>query len=183
MAVALLIGCGANGNPAASREKERDAEIINIAIGQDMTLARAYGRARAFVEDPRRRAILRRYLAQEQEHIDGWTQAIRGLGGQVETEPEAPDYSEVESEGEYLRFIYELTGSQLTHFLDDVPQFSTPAPQSFAASIAANEAQHLVVLRQLLGSDLLEAVPDSFDTGEIPPPEPGRGAAPPGGKG
>ena len=97
---------------------------------------------------------------------------MRGLDGTVEAEPEELDYSGVRTEDDYLRFAYEVTSTDLTHFLEDVTQLSTSAPQSFAASIAANEAQHLVVLRQALGADLLEAVPESFDTGEVPPPPP-----------
>jgi hypothetical protein len=116
------------------------------------------------------RAVMRTYVAQELEHIDGWTKAMRGLDGTVEAEPEELDYSGVKTEDDYLRFAYEVTSADLTHFLDDVTQLSTSAPQSFAASIAANEAQHLVVLRQALGAGLVEAVPDSFDTGEVPPP-------------
>ena len=85
----------------------------------------------------------------------------------------------MKSERDYLLFAYELTGLQLTHFLDDVTHLQTRAPQSFAASIAASQAQHLVVLRRLLGAGLLEAVPEAFDTGEVPPPAaetpPGKG--------
>jgi Ferritin-like domain len=170
VAAALLWGCGQKGNPAAKGEKAKDADIVNVAIGQEMTLIEAFRHGIPLLRDPETRAIARRYLAQEQEHIDGWTKAMRGLGGRVEAEAENLDYSAVKRESEFLPFIYELTSSQLTHFLEDVTQLSTPAPRSFAAAIAANQAQHLVVLRQTLGADLLEAVPDSFDTGEVPPP-------------
>ena len=174
-----IAGCGEKGNPAAQDEKAKDAEVLNVAIGQELALVDAYRHGLPLLNDPETRAIARRYLAQEQEHIDGWTKAMRGLGGQVEAEAEELDYSGVKDEAGFLLFIYELTSSQLTHFLDDVNQLSTPAPRSFAASIAANEAQHLVVFRQTLGAGLLEAVPDSFDTGEVPPPA----AAAPHGKG
>jgi rubrerythrin len=166
----LAAGCGSGGNPAAMDEKEKDIAILNVAIGQDLSLIDGYRHAGALVHDPERRALFRKLVAQEQEHVDGWTKAMRGLGGKVEGEAEELDYSEVKSEDDYLRFAYELTSSQVTHFLEDVTQLSTRAPQSFAAAIAANEAQHLVVLRQTLGAGLLEAVPDSFDTGEVPPP-------------
>jgi Ferritin-like domain len=170
IAAVALIGCGEKGNPAAQDEKAKDAEVLNVAIGQELALVGAYRHGIPLLRDPETRAIARRYLAQEQEHIDGWTKAMRGLGGQVDTEAEELDYSGVKSERDFLLFIYALTSSQLTHFLEDVTQLSTSAPRSFAASIAANQAQHLVVLRQTLGADLLEAVPDSFDTGEVPPP-------------
>jgi hypothetical protein len=174
-----LGGCGGTGNSAGPDERAKDAQVVNVAIGQDLALTDAYRRAGSFVHDPENRALLRQFVAQEQEHVDGWTKAMRGLGGQVEAEAEALDYSGVKSERDYLRFVYELTSSELTHFLEDVTQLSTRAPQSFAAAIAASEAQHLVVLRQALGADLLEAAPDAFDTGEVPPPE----EMTPGGKG
>jgi Ferritin-like domain len=174
----LVGGCGGKGNPAGEGEKERDAEILNVAIGQELTLIDAYRHGSALLHDPELRAVMRRYVAQEQEHIDGLTMAMRGLGAKVEAEAEELDYSEVKTASDYLHFAYELTSKQLTRFLDDVIQLSTPSPQSYAASIAANEAQHLAVLRQALGADLLEAVPDAFDTGEVPPP-----ASPPDGKG
>ncbi len=170
-------GCGGQGNSSAQGEKAQDAEIVNVALGQEMALIDAYRRAGTLADDLENRALLRRFVAQEQEHVDGWTKAMRGLGGRVEPEPEELDYSGVKTERDYLDFVYELTGAQLTHFLEDVTQLSTPAPQSFAASIAASQAQHLVVLRQALGADLLEAVPESFDTGEVPPP---AGKTPPG---
>jgi rubrerythrin len=167
-----LAGCGEKGNPAGTSERDHDVEVLNVAIGQEQALADAYRRAGAYVQDPEMRSVMRTYAAQELEHIDGWTKAMRGLGGKVETEPEELEYAGIESEDDYLRFAYEITSTELTHFLEDVTQLSTSAPRSFAASIAANEAQHLVVLRQALGADLMEAVPESFDTGEVPPPQP-----------
>lgn len=174
----LLAGCGEHHNPAATGEKDHDAEVLNVAIGQEMALIDVYKHVGAHLRSPRARAIMRRYAAQEAEHIDGWTKALRGLGGELDAEPEEVEYSGLRDETDYLRFAYEQTGDHLTHFLDDVTQLSTPAPRSFAASIAANEAQHLVVLRQLLGAGLLEAVPESFDTGEVPPPGESSGTTP-----
>jgi rubrerythrin len=165
-----LAGCGEKGNPAGSSEKAHDIEVLNVAIGQERALVDVYKRAPAFVHDPEMREVMRAYVAQELEHIDGWTKSMRGLDGKVEAEAEELDYSGIETEDDYLRFAYGVTSADLTHFLEDVTQLSTSAPQSFAASIAANEAQHLVVLRQALGAGLVEAVPDAFDTGEVPPP-------------
>ncbi len=180
LAASLLCGCGGSSKPAVEDERAKDSEVLNVAIGQEMSLIDAYRRAGGFVHDARSLALFRELVAQEQEHIDGWTKAMRGLGGQVEAEAEELDYSDVKSEHDYLEFAYELTSSELTHFLEDVTQLSDTAPRSFAASTAASQAQHLVILRQMLGADLLEAIPDSYDTGEVPLPEPPASAAAPG---
>ena len=176
-AAAMLGGCGDDGGGGTggggdvAAEKAADAEILNVAITQELTLVEAFDMGLPLLRRPQARALFRQFVAQEREHIDGYTKAMRGLGGEVDAEPEEIDLSDVKSERDYLLFAYDLIGLQLTHFLDDVTHLRTRAPQSFAAATAASQAQHLVVLRQLLGADLPEAVPEAFDTGEVPPPE------------
>ena len=175
IAVSLLAGCGDDDGGGGAEddvaaEKAADAEIVNVALSQELTLVEAFDIGLPLLRRPRTRALFRQFIAQEREHIDGWTKAMRGLGGEVDAEPEEVDLSEVEGERDYLLFAYDLIGLQLTHFLDDVTHLNMRAPQSFAASIAASQAQHLVVIRQLLGADLAESVPEAFDTGEVPPP-------------
>ena len=160
-AAALLAGCGDDGGDSGgggggdvAAEKAADAEILNVAISQELTLVEAFDLGLPLLRRPQARALFRQFIAQEREHIDGFTKAMRGLGGEVDAEPEEIDLSEVKSERDYLLFAYDLIGLQLTHFLDDVTHLHNRAPQSFAAAIAASQAQHLVVLRQLLGADL-----------------------------
>jgi rubrerythrin len=175
VATALLAGCGGGGDTgggsgSVANEKAADSEVLNVAIGQELTLIEGLEAGLPLLRGPESRALMRQLIAQEREHIDGWTKAMRGLGGEVEAEAEELDFSELESEQDALLLAYQLTSSQLTHFLDDVTHLQTRAPQSFAAAIAASEAQHLVVLRRLLGTGLAESVPEAFDTGEVPAP-------------
>jgi rubrerythrin len=175
IAASLLAGCGDDeGGGGATEdvaaEKAADAEIINVALTQELTLIEAFDSGLPLLRRPQTRALFRQFIAQEREHIDGWTKAMRGLGGEVDAEPEEVSLSEMKTERDYLLFAYDLIGLQLTHFLDDVTHLNMRAPQSFAAAIAASQAQHLVVIRQLLGADLAESVPEAFDTGEVPPP-------------
>jgi rubrerythrin len=178
VAALMLAGCGGDsgdsgggGGGDVAAEKEADAAILNVAISQELTLVEAFDLGLPLLRRPQGRALFRQFISQEREHIDGFTKAMRGLGGEVDAEPEEIDLSDVKSERDYLLFAYDLIGLQLTHFLDDVTHLHNRAPQSFAAAIAASQAQHLVVLRQLLGADLAESVPEAFDTGEVPPPE------------
>jgi rubrerythrin len=176
VAAALLGGCGGGGGGGgegtAADEKAADAEILNVAIGQEMTLVDAFYGGLPLLRRPETRALFRQFIAQEREHIDGFTQAMRGLGGEVDAEAEELDTSEVKTEHDFLLLAYQLTSSQLTHFLDDVTHLEMRAPQSFAAAIAASQAQHLVVIRRLLGAGLAASAPDAFDTGEVPAPTP-----------
>ncbi len=183
VAALLLAGCGGGGGGGTiTTDKAADTEILNVALSQELTLIDLYSHAMPLLRGEVHE-IARQFLSQEQEHVNGLTKAIRGLGGKAEGEAEEVDFSDLESGPDALLALYEMTSLELTHFLDDVTHLTMRAPQSFAASLAANEAQHLVVFRQTLGADLLESVPEGFDTGEVPPPAPTEAAPNPAGKG
>lgn len=175
--VALLGGCGGGGggDSAVEAEKAADTEIVNAAIGQELTLIEAYRQGFRLLrgED---RAMARHFTAQEQEHVNGLTKLLRGLGGDYEGEATELDFSEIKTGRDFLVLAYELTSSQLTHYIDDVSNLATPAPRALAATMAANEAQHLVLLRQALGLGPVASVPEGYDNGEIPPPVENSGA-------
>src|SRR5215207_2048820 len=127
LAAALLVGCGGDDEDGGggaiddvAAEKEADAAVLNVALSQELTLVEAFDQGLPLLRRPQTRALFRQLLAQEREHIDGWTKAMRGLGGEVDAEPEDVDLSEVRSERDYLLFAYDLIALQLTHFLDDV---------------------------------------------------------------
>jgi rubrerythrin len=172
-AAIVLGGCGGGGGAGGTvaDEKAADAEVLNVAIGQEMTLVEGFESGLPLLGRPEARAMYRQLIAQEREHIDGFTKAMRGLGGEVDAEAEELDLTSVKTERDALLLAYRLTALQLTHFLDDVTHLDGRAPQSYAASIAASQAQHLVAIRRLLGAGLSESVPEAFDTGEVPPPE------------
>ncbi len=171
-ASAFVTGCGggdAGPGGTADAEKAADAEIVNTAIGQELTLIDAYRQGLPLLGGEDRR-VARHFIAQEQEHINGLTKLLRGLNGDYEGEAGETDFSEVKSERDFLTLAYEMTSDQLTAYIYDVPSLATPAPQALAATMAANEAQHLVVLRQALGLDRVASVPEGYDNGEIPAP-------------
>jgi hypothetical protein len=77
----------------------------------------------------------------------------------------------VKTADDFLTLAYELGGSALGSYIDASPSLYTSAPRVLASSLAASEAQHLVILRQALGAGLAASVPRGFDIGEEPPPE------------
>ncbi len=166
----VALGCGNSGQGAETDpEKGSDAELLNAALAQELTALNAYTRGLPLLKGPIR-AVGRHFRAHEQEYADAITKAIRGLGGEVEAKAADLDLSKVKTEADFLVLAYELEGAALTSYLDVAPQFFTSAPRTLAASLAAGHAQHLVVLRQGLGADLADAVPEAFDSGEEPPP-------------
>jgi hypothetical protein len=170
---ALLAGCGGGdsggGTSTTADEKAADVELVNAAIGQELGTIAAYESGLRLLHG-KSAAAVRQMRGQAQEHIDGMTKAIRGLGGEVEAEAEELDLSEVKDETGFLTFAYELESAAIAAYNDTVVGLQTSAPRRVSASIAANKAQHLVILRQLLGADLLESFPEAFDGGQVPPP-------------
>ena len=95
---------------------------------------------------------------------------MRGLGGEVDgekiaAEREALDYTGVKSRADFLVFAYERESRGIADDLTEISKLSASWPRSLLGSIAANQAQHLVLLRQALGAGPLASVPEPFETG------------------
>lgn len=181
VSLALLVvgaGCGGGGDDGGgggeeksdvAAARESDAEVVNVALSQELTLTQVYRHSLPLLKGEAR-AIARQFLSQEEEHIDGVTKVLRGLQAEAEGEVEEVDYGDVVDEEDALLQLYEITNLQVKHFIDDVAHLEGIAPRALISTMAANEAQHLTILRQLLGADRAESVPEAFDGGEVPPP-------------
>ena len=75
----------------------------------------------------------------------------------------------MKSRADFLVFAYERESRGVAGCLVEVSKLSTPWPRSLLSSIAANQAQHLVLLRQALGAGPLASVPEPFEAGTTPP--------------
>ncbi len=173
----LAAGCGKPGHGAETdSEKGSDADILNVALGQEMTALEAYTEGSALI-GPRFAPAARRLRAQEQEYVSAIAKAIRGLGGEATSTASGIEPDELHNQRDALTMAYELESAALAYDVEVAPRLFSDAPQTLAASLAAGHAQHLVVLRQGLGAPLAEAFPKAFDGGEVPPP---GGDTPPG---
>lgn len=175
VAILALAGCGGGGgsSPALS-EKEADADLVDNAIARELATADAYTHGLS-LPGGADTALLRELRAQAQEHVDALTKAIRGLGGEVDSEKiaaerEALDYTGVKSRADFLVFAYERESRGVAGDLSEVSKLSAPWPRSLLGSIAANQGQHLVLLRQALGAGPLASVPEPFEAGTTPAP-------------
>ncbi len=178
-AILLLGGCGKGGHGAETDpEKGSDAEFLNEALAREQAMADAYAAGRPLLRAPQR-ALGRVLLAQEQEYADALTKAIRGLGGEIEAEPEAPDLTGAKDQAGFLAIAYELESAALASYMGAAARLYESAPRTLDASLGAAHAQHLVLLRQALGASLSASIPEAFDGGEVPPP----GGGSPGGEG
>jgi len=170
-ALALSVaGCGGGGSTTtAVPDKAGDAEILNNVLARELAAIGAYERTLPLLRG-RALASAREFHAQEQEHVDAVVKALRGLG-----EPAEPEDEEIESEGletqaDALEFLYEVESVSVANNLRAISHLTSPWPRSLLGSVAANQAQHLVVLRRALGAGAAESIPEAFEDGTTPAP-------------
>lgn len=151
----------------ALAQADGDAQILEVAIGIEQTAVAVYDAAvGSGLLDEATMEIAELFRDQEQEHADALIAALEDLGG---TPPEPPGAGEVDrlghlrSQEELARFALELETIAVAAYYDAHAQLEDEALLRTVASIMANDAQHLVVLRQILGED---PSPAAFVTGE-----------------
>lgn len=167
-----LAGCGRSGQGAVTdSDKASDVEYLDSVLAQELTGIDAYGRVLPLLRGSAL-AVARQFRGQEQAHIDAVTKTIRGMGGETEAEASELEVPGPKSREEALRFAYEEENAALGQALDAAPHLNTSAPRMLVAALAASHAQHVVILRQLLGEGLEQSVPGAFETGDVPLPAP-----------
>lgn len=145
-----------------------DADVIERAVGLEQTAVFAYRTAARTRKLGRTTRVANLFAEQEQEHADALTRALAGLGGKPPAKPErARDVPGLEkaaagSARELLTFAVELETMAVKAYYEAHAKLRDPRLISTSAAIMADEAQHLVVLRQALGHN---PSPEAFVTG------------------
>lgn len=170
VAALLAGGCGPKGHGAETdSDKAADVEVLNTLLAQELTAVEAYEGSLDLLHG-RALAIGQQLLGQDQAHLDALTKAIRGVGGETEAEASELEEPGPKTQVEALTLAYEEENAALSEAIDSSPHLNTAAPRALAAALAASHAQHIVMLRQLLGTGLASSVPKPFENGEEPPP-------------
>ena len=110
-------------------------------------------------------SVAKLFQSQEQQHADLLIKTIKRLGAPPPPLPlpeDVPGLSEVKTEQQFLAFAVKLENQAIATYSDAIMNLQDPALMKPMAQIMANEGQHLVVLRQALGSD---PVPSATPTG------------------
>lgn len=164
-----LLGCGGDGGDS-SVDKEGDLRVLNEILARQLAAVEAYGQALPVLRGADL-AAAREFRAQEQEHVDATTKTLRGLDGESDPPAETIEAGDLQTRRDALTFLYELESATIDAELNAVGRLTIGWPRPLIASMAANQAQRLVLIRRALGAKPLEAVPEAFETGEIAVPE------------
>ncbi|HMC49746.1 MAG TPA: ferritin-like domain-containing protein [Solirubrobacterales bacterium] len=165
-----VVGCGGGAGSTSASEKERDAKLLNDVLGRQLAAVKTYGRLLPTLAGADL-AMAQQFHAQEQEHADATTKTLRGMGLEAEPSEETIEAGELKTRTDKLEFLYEMENATLDLQLSAVGKLNAGSPRPLIASMAANQAQRLVLLRQALGTKGVEAISSAFETGEIPAPE------------
>ncbi|HEU4706761.1 MAG TPA: ferritin-like domain-containing protein [Solirubrobacterales bacterium] len=169
LAAAALGACGGGGSSGAT-EREHDVKVLNDLLGRQLAAVEAYGRVLPRLHGGDL-AAARQFRAQEQEHVDATTKILRKIGGEAEPAEETIETDDLTTRADNLELLYAMESATIDFELSAVGKLTIGWPRPQIASMAANQAQRLVLLRRALGAAPLETVPSAFETGENPAPE------------
>jgi Ferritin-like domain len=164
-----LAACGGGGGESTT-DRDSDLAVLNEILGRQLAAVEAYGGALPALHGADL-ATARRFRAQEQEHVDATTKTLRGLDGEADPPEETIEVGELRTPRDAWAFLYELESATIDAELHAVDRLTIPWPRPLIASMAANQAQRLVLIRRALGANPAESVPEAFETGETPDPE------------
>lgn len=170
--VAIAIGlaaCGGGGD-GGNTDKAGDVRVLNEVLARQLAAVEAY-EAFVLVLHGSQLATARTFLAQEQEHVDATTKTLRGLDAEADPPAERIEFGRLGSPRELFEVVYEMESATIDLELHAVGQLTIGWPRPLVASMAANQAQRLVLIRRILGAKPLETVPEAFETGETAAPE------------
>jgi rubrerythrin len=161
--------------PAALAKGTDQAAVLESAVRLEQEATFAYAAIAESEGAGELAPIARLFAEQEQEHADALVRALRDRG--TSAPPKPTDEADVPGLAralagdmrELTAFAAGLETRALAAYYDAHARLEAPELLSTVASIMGNEAQHLVVLRQALGST---PVTEAFVTGRRRPGAP-----------
>src|SRR5262249_33433600 len=124
----IAAGCGRPGHGAETdSEKGSDVEILNAALGQELTALGLYTEGMPRI-GPRFAPAARRLRAQEQEYVSAISKVIRGLGGEATATATEVNLDELHNQGDVLARAYGLESAALAADIEAAPRLYSDAP-------------------------------------------------------
>lgn len=138
-----------------------DVDLLNQLLHLEHTAIAAYTAGTPLLPTATQKAG-KLFLNDELSHAGALAGLIKAAGGKP-IKP-APSYAlgHPRTSQEVLALLHEVENAQLTAYLDAITRLEPGFVQQSVASILANDAQHVAVVRAALGQT---AVPSAFVTG------------------
>ena len=154
---ALLAGCG--GKPlrekirGGARPPASDIDVLNSLLGVEN-----YGIAAWAVGIPllgqAGAAVGKQFLSQEIAHAGELADLIKAAGGKPRTRPDSYSLGDPRTAADAWSLLQDAERRQLDAYLAMIPSLSGGPVRATIATMFANDAQHLAVIRAAAGQSL-----------------------------
>ncbi len=150
----VLASCGASAaNPSSTAPvvvHAGDVAVINRLLGVEYYAAAAYTAGVPLLSDHNLR-LAKRFLNQELSHIAALTQLLKSVHAKQASPAPSYDLGHPRNATEVLELFHRVEELTIRAYLTEIEAVSPGGIQSTFASILANEAQHVSVIRRNLG--------------------------------
>lgn len=169
----LLLACGDGGGGDEGKTTTApmgggDVRVLNAVLELEHATVAAYALGEPLLEG-RVRALGKRFLAQEREHVAALRHAVKALGATPVRSKSPSEYRRsfpmLRTRGDVLRFALDLEQTAVTAYVSAIPKLTSAELRQSAAAINSNEAEHISLLLTALGRP---AVPNAFLIGKPP---------------
>jgi bacterioferritin (cytochrome b1) len=161
----LIAGCGGQSLKAqVSNSKpllQSDVDLLNHLLHLEHMAIAAYTAGIPLLEQPTAKAG-QLFLNDEMSHAGDVAGLVRAAGGKP-IKPE-PSYAlgHPRTSQEVLKLLHDVENAQIAAYVDAIAVLRPGTLKQQVASILANDAQHIAVVRAALGQP---AIPSAFVTG------------------
>ncbi len=166
LAGALVAGCGGASLRAQVHNSapvlNTDVDVLNQLLHLEHMAIAAYTAGTPLLAPATVKAG-KLFLNDELSHAGALAGLIRAAGAKPIKPASSYDLGHPRTSQEVLALLHRVEAAQITAYLAAVPRLSPSIVKRSVASILANEAQHVAVVRAALGQP---AVPSAFVSGD-----------------
>jgi hypothetical protein len=167
-AAVVLAGCGHKGAIPRKAEKKapphvqrRDVELLNAALYLERRTIAAYTAGIPLLNHKLAKGA-KQFLNEELQHTGELLALIKAAGGVAIPRAASYDLGDPKDAHGVLSLLHELERLQVAHYLDAISKLSPAPVRAAVATILANDAQHISIIRLQQG---LNPLPSAFVTG------------------
>jgi hypothetical protein len=140
---------------------QTDVALLNHLVDLEYRAVAAYTAGLPLLHPLASRAA-KQFLAQELGHASGLSILVREAGGKANKPLDTYDLGHPKSAADILRLLHAIETEQIAAYLDAIPRLGPAKVRTLTTQYFANDAQHISIVRSLLGEAPL---PAAFMTG------------------
>jgi hypothetical protein len=162
----LLAGCGGGSSTSTSSSlvpppESADIALLNALLALEQHSAAAYTAVIPLLSGRTQKAA-KQFLSQDLEHVGRLSSLIKKAGGKPVEPLASYNLGRPRTTQQLLALLHSIEGAVVAEYLRAIPMVPQSKARAYLATILANEAQHVSVLRSKLH---LDPVPSALVTG------------------